>query len=1493
MVTLRTIMVAFNIAHHDLNTTLQYNSTTANLTGRQTVLALVAGNGTYADIVPSLVSRYNADFSNIVPFVFRGQIVAISVAAGLIGLILIREWIGQLDWQPRPAVEEEGELRPEDWVFRNGRAIRKTDYDFTRPRRRHRHAGTAAKEEPAEEQPRGRDTLPPPRIEIGQQQFGDDAHPPPRPSPSHVAFAAPEQLGEEPFWGYVRDNDKGKEPERSNGTAEPEAEAEAGPSRPAADVPHDVSGSTTPGNKDLGWRLQDALENPEERSYGGPSPGRPGYESPHGTAYPQSPPNGLAEPSTSATEEAYSEHPPLEEHDSLETVHSAGSGPDSSPDFRRASDPGPPASESPRPPQRPYGSSSGFPVEIIFESPPTSPSEKTEPFVENGEPSSKVLLDEATVDSPAPATPAIIHTPADDQSPDGYPFHPLEEPQPEAGEAIDHSAGSGPDSSPDFRRASAPGPPASESPRPPQRPYGSSSGFPVEIIFESPPTSPSEKTEPFVENGEPSSKVLLDEATVDSPAPATPAIIHTPADDQSPDGYPFHPLEEPQPEAGEAIDGELDEWTDTGDADAEVDGDVEGLEDEVDEIHEERIRDLIVAREAMANPLGARERLAEIADLRAEIDMMAAGDLAPEDEDDRPLDADDWDGILEVIGFIGPLTGLVHNHIFVSMAMSCTLTFLVGLPVAIGKLFLAIDPVRGSRDLSLLVLRSLVFVADGLLSLVLTIAREILNLPRLLVRPASQILGSMGVQFNLTDPTINLPTHFLIRSWDANTTIVPDFPTGATPAGRVFDGLEFLGNFCFEAYKAVRLRFVSVAASPAVMDQFWCLVTGYAVFATFLITIAVLDTAHLLNINAAIMERARDVQVFLKVLFFMTLEMVMFPLFVGIVIDLCTMPLFGATVASRIAHYGHRTFGSLFIAWLIGSIFMFSFAAFLTHMRTICRQGALYFIRDPSDPAHSPVRDIMERPALVQLPRLAVSAVMYCVIVFTIFGTMPYFMWALGATTSLFQGVLPLRLEQRPLSSVPFDLLFLHLIVPPSWEGLKVYTHVKQGLAAWWLFVVRQLELSSLVFGVNTGNRPMSRFSQLGWIVADAVCQRVFGTYDNRATPARVPNSDRIELLSLSERRKEGMFILLDSNGAPRTPADEIRLLKQDRAARRAGRNPKRDYTVVQLPEFWRTRVYALFASAMLSAAAVVATVVLVPLCVGRMATNMVFHEQIYDGYNWIVGGYICWGSYALGKDLQRRIITYSRARRIRKSGTSTRAKRVVLARLSNAYALALLYFAFPLLVGVNFELFIGVPARYGLARGVTPVLHLWDAWAMGVAFISIFVGVIGFANEGGNLPLAERLRDAFKHPLHQPFVQLSEFVLPILAILLVPITVPWAVFLGVRTALAGLGLAGFVDGTAAFRLTYPLLFVPSAAFLLRWPLRRLLSRVRQWMIDAEYVVYERVENYEPEADDGGSEWEDVDAEADGAMRLDWPGRLGGEAGAIELGGPPPLEPIE
>jgi E3 ubiquitin-protein ligase MARCH6 len=155
----------------------------------------------------------------------------------------------------------------------------------------------------------------------------------------------------------------------------------------------------------------------------------------------------------------------------------------------------------------------------------------------------------------------------------------------------------------------------------------------------------------------------------------------------------------------------------------------------------------------------------------------------------------------------------------------------------------------------------------------------------------------------------------------------------------------------------------------------------------------------------------------------MTLEIVCFPVFVGMIMDVCTLPLFDATVSQRLARIAVRPFGTLFVTWACGTVFMISFAAFLTHMRTISRAGALYFIRDPSDPTHSPVKEIMDRPALAQFPRvsthdrvqltlqLAVSATMYMVVVYAVCGAVP---WNLHAVSGFnpFSGFLPLRLDQ-------------------------------------------------------------------------------------------------------------------------------------------------------------------------------------------------------------------------------------------------------------------------------------------------------------------------------------------------------------------------------------------------------------------------------------------------------------------------------------------------
>ena len=49
--------------------------------------------------------------------------------------------------------------------------------------------------------------------------------------------------------------------------------------------------------------------------------------------------------------------------------------------------------------------------------------------------------------------------------------------------------------------------------------------------------------------------------------------------------------------------------------------------------------------------------------------------------------------------------------------------------------------------------------------------------------------------------------------------------------------------------------------------------------------------------------------------------------------------------------------------------------------REILRPGALWFIKDPRDQNFHPLRDILDRPTLVQLRKLGISAVLYTIVV--------------------------------------------------------------------------------------------------------------------------------------------------------------------------------------------------------------------------------------------------------------------------------------------------------------------------------------------------------------------------------------------------------------------------------------------------------------------------------------------------------------------------------
>jgi E3 ubiquitin-protein ligase DOA10 len=140
------------------------------------------------------------------------------------------------------------------------------------------------------------------------------------------------------------------------------------------------------------------------------------------------------------------------------------------------------------------------------------------------------------------------------------------------------------------------------------------------------------------------------------------------------------------------------------------------------------------------------------------------------------------------------------------------------------------------------------------------------------------------------------------------------------------------------------------------------------------------------------------------VVFFVIVELVVFPIACGILLDLTTLPLFpGANIFTRVEFQLDAPFTSVFLHWFVGTGLMFFFSNFIITCRKIVRPGVIWFIRDPNDPQFHPMKEILERTAWTQLRKVTISAIMYAVIILLGFGTSVY---ALDRFTT---GILPLR----------------------------------------------------------------------------------------------------------------------------------------------------------------------------------------------------------------------------------------------------------------------------------------------------------------------------------------------------------------------------------------------------------------------------------------------------------------------------------------------------
>ncbi|KAI8909938.1 hypothetical protein DFJ77DRAFT_471383 [Powellomyces hirtus] len=209
----------------------------------------------------------------------------------------------------------------------------------------------------------------------------------------------------------------------------------------------------------------------------------------------------------------------------------------------------------------------------------------------------------------------------------------------------------------------------------------------------------------------------------------------------------------------------------------------------------------------------------------------------------------------------------------------------------------------------------------------------------------------------------------------------------------------------------------------------------------------------------------------IKFAFFLIVELGVFPLFCGVLIDMCTLPLFGphATIASRWAFYRAHPWTSEFLHWVAGTTFMFQFALYVSTVREIVRPGVMWFIRDPNDEQFHPMNDILERPVLTQLRKLGVGTVMYATMVIGGVGGVVGLIWCHDHFLAPAKGpsrMWPLQWDlSEPMSEFPVDLLIFHFVVPWTIAWIRPKRILRRVVAVWFRWIAASLRLTSFLFG--------------------------------------------------------------------------------------------------------------------------------------------------------------------------------------------------------------------------------------------------------------------------------------------------------------------------------------------------------------------------------------------------------------------------------------------
>ncbi|KAJ1846546.1 hypothetical protein LPJ70_001989, partial [Coemansia sp. RSA 2708] len=678
---------------------------------------------------------------------------------------------------------------------------------------------------------------------------------------------------------------------------------------------------------------------------------------------------------------------------------------------------------------------------------------------------------------------------------------------------------------------------------------------------------------------------------------------------------------------------------------------------------------------------------------------------------DEEIDAGDMgaEDIWEAIGLRGPLVNSLQYFVLVLIVVGTVLAFFAWLPYICGRAFVALNPIRvvfyGAHVLFTAIDTVGELVLDLLPALVWERLRPVLvgitnSLGPAVVSPLAAVVPGLqsalaaadGLMWDkLTSPAVQQLVLECVRgSWVVRIL----FPWTSTGPTRTVDAMRELSPE-LNLLSWERQLWQRLVRAGIPVDSIAERLTRAAAGATLDDRMLMIGIGHLLGVatawlivtytpralrRGALYSSARMLLRMAKIVFFICVELVAFPVLCGYCLDVSLMPLLAsASLGSRVAVLSAHRWTALFTHWLLGLLFMVHFARFVLHCRHVMRPGLLWFIRDPNDPEFHPMREILEDRMLPQQYNIARSALMYCGIILACVG-----LTALVAVRTT-HGVFPVqwRADAR-FSDHPTSILLMVFLLPVAvtWGRPNEVLHAL--FSRWWRVAAHATRLTEFVLGersiLDEGEWTLRRAPWLPvlmprvWMptqVVESAFAAFNGVDEARAgdVPDALPTGEYRQQLQLAidtalAASHPHVMFTLGSGDNYRVPAvdtvpvvpgrtmlvhvDDHGRAAQDRydyeaaddpelraAAEREGRElpaaapdssyrdrrfRREHYTVVYVPPYLRVRMCAVLALGWLAVAVLSSATLVLSLIIGRSAYSYMSGLPLHDMYALSIG---------------------------------------------------------------------------------------------------------------------------------------------------------------------------------------------------------------------------------------------------------------------------------